>query len=335
MAAWPGVVSAGVGVPGLYDPEAGTTRFLVNVPGAWAGRPVAGPVAARLGVPVFLINDARAFGLAELRLGAGRGAGSMVGPHAGDRRGRRDRGRRPGPPGPRRHGRRAGPPDDRPGRAAVRLRQPRLPRGVRARRPDRGGVRHGDRRGGGGPRPGRRSAGARGAGPDRPLPGHRDREHDRRAVARIGSSSAAASPRRATCCSRRSATSWRRGCGRRRSTPSSWCRRSSGSGPARSGRRSTARSGRPAGRRGQCRRECGPRRPPMAPDRAHAARADPRAGAGRPAAVGHGAVRGVRRQPDDRAQRDAAPGRRGPDRPRSRDAAASSPSCRPTVAPTG
>ena len=79
MAAWPGVVSAGVGVPGLYDPEAGTTRFLVNIPGAWAGRPVAGPVAARLGVPVFLINDARAFGLAELRLGAGRGAGSMVG----------------------------------------------------------------------------------------------------------------------------------------------------------------------------------------------------------------------------------------------------------------
>lgn len=79
MADWPGVVSAGIGVPGLYDPEAGTTRFLVNVPGAWAGRPVAGPVSERLGVPAFLINDARAFGLAELRLGAGRGAASMVG----------------------------------------------------------------------------------------------------------------------------------------------------------------------------------------------------------------------------------------------------------------
>lgn len=79
MAAWPGIVSAGIGVPGLYDPVAGTTRFLPNVPGEWAGRPVAGPVAARLGVPAFLINDARAFGLAELRLGAGRGASSMVG----------------------------------------------------------------------------------------------------------------------------------------------------------------------------------------------------------------------------------------------------------------
>jgi glucokinase len=40
---------------------------------------VAGPVGAALGLPVALINDARAFGLAELRLGAGRGASSMVG----------------------------------------------------------------------------------------------------------------------------------------------------------------------------------------------------------------------------------------------------------------
>ena len=32
-----------------------------------------------LGLPAFLINDARAFGLAELRLGAGRGASSMIG----------------------------------------------------------------------------------------------------------------------------------------------------------------------------------------------------------------------------------------------------------------
>lgn len=79
IAAWPGVVSAGIGVPGLYDPRSGTTRFLVNIPGRWAGRPVAAPVATALGVPVAMINDARAFGLAELRLGAGRGASSMVG----------------------------------------------------------------------------------------------------------------------------------------------------------------------------------------------------------------------------------------------------------------
>ena len=76
---WPGVTTAGIGVPGLYDPRTGATRFLVNIAGPWDGYPVAGPVAAVLGVPVVLINDARAFGLAELRLGAGRGASSMVG----------------------------------------------------------------------------------------------------------------------------------------------------------------------------------------------------------------------------------------------------------------
>lgn len=79
MNAWPGVVSAGIGVPGLYDPVSGRTRMLVNVPGAWLDRPVGPPVAAALGVPAALINDARAFGLAELRLGAARGARSMVG----------------------------------------------------------------------------------------------------------------------------------------------------------------------------------------------------------------------------------------------------------------
>ena len=75
----PGVSSIGIGVPGLYDPATGRTRFLVNVPGDWAGRSVALPVATALGCPVSLINDARAFGLAELRLGAGRGVRSIVG----------------------------------------------------------------------------------------------------------------------------------------------------------------------------------------------------------------------------------------------------------------
>lgn len=79
VAAWPGIASVGIGVPGLYDPRTGTTRFLVNIPGRWAGRPVAAPVATALGVPAAMINDARAFGLAELRLGAGRGADSIVG----------------------------------------------------------------------------------------------------------------------------------------------------------------------------------------------------------------------------------------------------------------
>ncbi len=79
--AWPGVASCGVGVPGLYHPADGRTRDIINMPdpAQWVGLPVAGPLREALGVPAYLINDARAFGLAELRLGAGRGAGSMVG----------------------------------------------------------------------------------------------------------------------------------------------------------------------------------------------------------------------------------------------------------------
>ena len=75
----PDIASLGVGVPGLYDPATGTTHVLVNLPGDWEGLPVAAPISDAIGLPVALINDARAFGLAELRLGAGRGASSIVG----------------------------------------------------------------------------------------------------------------------------------------------------------------------------------------------------------------------------------------------------------------
>jgi len=76
LARRPTIVSVGIGVPGLYDPVGGIARFR---PGHWVGRPVRGPIETALGLPVSLINDARAFGLAELRLGAGRGARSLVG----------------------------------------------------------------------------------------------------------------------------------------------------------------------------------------------------------------------------------------------------------------
>lgn len=67
------VDTVGIGVPGLFDGERGTTTFLVNVPGEWEGRPVAGPVGEALGAPARLVNDARAFALAEWTLGAARG----------------------------------------------------------------------------------------------------------------------------------------------------------------------------------------------------------------------------------------------------------------------
>ena len=76
---WPDIATIGVGVPGLYEAETGVATFLPNLPTDWAGEPVAEPMRARLGLPVRLINDARAFGLAELRLGAGRGCRTMIG----------------------------------------------------------------------------------------------------------------------------------------------------------------------------------------------------------------------------------------------------------------
>jgi glucokinase len=73
------IESVGVGVPGLYDPDHGTTRLIINVPGKWNGVPVAAEISHAVRVPARLVNDARAFTLAEHRLGAGRGAHSMLG----------------------------------------------------------------------------------------------------------------------------------------------------------------------------------------------------------------------------------------------------------------
>jgi len=43
--------TVGVGVPGLYDPVGGTTRFIPNIPGKWAGVPVAAEVSAAVLAP--------------------------------------------------------------------------------------------------------------------------------------------------------------------------------------------------------------------------------------------------------------------------------------------
>ena len=69
----------GVGVPGVFDDITGCTLFLPNLSGTWPGVPVVQMIAAALGCPVWLINDARAFVLAEAIHGAGRGADNIVG----------------------------------------------------------------------------------------------------------------------------------------------------------------------------------------------------------------------------------------------------------------
>ena len=73
------VCGIGIGMPGVTDLEQGRTLFLPNLPGSWRGVPVAEIVQQATGYPVRLINDARAFTLAEAVYGAGRGAHTVVG----------------------------------------------------------------------------------------------------------------------------------------------------------------------------------------------------------------------------------------------------------------
>jgi len=73
-----GFVTAGLALPGHFDAASGTGTLLPNLLGDWVGRPIGGPVGSALGMPVALVNDVRALTLAELRLGAGRGASDLV-----------------------------------------------------------------------------------------------------------------------------------------------------------------------------------------------------------------------------------------------------------------
>jgi glucokinase len=66
------VRAAGVVVPGVVDETAGVVAWAANL--GFHDVPLAGHVAARLGLPTVLGHDVRAGGAAEARLGAGRGA---------------------------------------------------------------------------------------------------------------------------------------------------------------------------------------------------------------------------------------------------------------------
>ncbi|NJP97454.1 ROK family protein [Nonomuraea sp. FMUSA5-5] len=65
--------AAGVAVPGHLTDDLRAVRLLPNLPGPWEGLPFAAELESRTGVRVRLVNDARAFALAELTLGAARG----------------------------------------------------------------------------------------------------------------------------------------------------------------------------------------------------------------------------------------------------------------------
>ena len=71
-------LAMGVGVPGLADSHHGRALFLPNLTAAWRDLPVADRLSAKLGCPVFLLNDARMAALGELWFGHGRNAKTMV-----------------------------------------------------------------------------------------------------------------------------------------------------------------------------------------------------------------------------------------------------------------
>jgi glucokinase len=70
--------TVGLGVPGLFDEELGVIMLFPNLPGPWSGTPIRDPLALALGRPVALVNDVRAFTLAEGRMGAARGCRTVV-----------------------------------------------------------------------------------------------------------------------------------------------------------------------------------------------------------------------------------------------------------------
>lgn len=74
-----GITTLGLGVPGLFDPEAGTIELFPNLAGAWKGYGLRDKVSDGVGLDATMINDARAFTLAEGTVGAGRRAKVMLG----------------------------------------------------------------------------------------------------------------------------------------------------------------------------------------------------------------------------------------------------------------
>ncbi|MFB4284211.1 ROK family protein [Nonomuraea sp. MTCD27] len=65
--------AAGVAVPGHLSDDLRAVRLVPNLPGQWQGLRFADELESRTGVRVRLVNDARAFALAELTLGAAKG----------------------------------------------------------------------------------------------------------------------------------------------------------------------------------------------------------------------------------------------------------------------
>jgi glucokinase len=70
------VSRVGLAVPGVVDVDRGVGVVAANL--AWQDMPVTAPVSAALGLPVTMVPDVTAAGLAEWRCGAGRGVDDLA-----------------------------------------------------------------------------------------------------------------------------------------------------------------------------------------------------------------------------------------------------------------
>ena len=70
------VEAVGIGAAGFVDAERSTVLFAPNL--VWRGEPLRDDIAARVGLPVVVENDANAAAWAEYRFGAGRDASDLV-----------------------------------------------------------------------------------------------------------------------------------------------------------------------------------------------------------------------------------------------------------------
>jgi len=73
------VESMGIGIPGTFAPETGVALVLPNFPPLWRDFAFRDAVEARIGRGITLVNDAKAFCMAESVLGAGAGHAVVVG----------------------------------------------------------------------------------------------------------------------------------------------------------------------------------------------------------------------------------------------------------------
>jgi glucokinase len=71
------IEAAGIGAPGISNPDTGTIITSPNLPG-WCNVPLRDMVADKLDIKCFLVNDANAAALGELSFGAGRGARNFI-----------------------------------------------------------------------------------------------------------------------------------------------------------------------------------------------------------------------------------------------------------------